>query len=359
MKFDYFNELMPPEQWTPADERRVYAEALEQVVLCDEVGFTEVWVAEHQVPGHSHVPNPEILFGAWSQRTSRIRFGFGVQLLPASHPIAIAARTAMADLVTEGRIDVGTGRNADTYRQLGIDMAKSREMWEESIRLLPRLWTERDVTNLDGTFWPWDEPWTVLPRPVQEPHPPLWVAALSLQSAVRAAASGLGCMVAAYTGLEHSAGIAAAYKAAAAAPDDPIGQVRVNEISASSTWLCHEAGDEEANERFKRAVLDSRMIRIFRGDGAPANEVRLERGGLLPGYSDDEVFTKGGVRVGSPEEIVEHIRQLEAAGFDRVLVHMAIPGIPSEDVLRSIELFGSEVIPAFAKDREADAVATA
>src|SRR5690349_1264851 len=196
---------MPPEQWTEADERRVYAEALEQVVLCDQVGFHEVWVAEHQSPGHSHVPNPEILFGAWSQRTSRIRFGFGVQLLPGSHPIAVAARTAMTDLVSDGRVDVGTGRNVDMFAQLGIDMSRSREMWEESIRLLPELWTTHGVTNPDGRYWPWTEPWTVLPRPVQKPHPPLWVAAISRESAVRAGEAGLGCMVAAYTSYERSA----------------------------------------------------------------------------------------------------------------------------------------------------------
>jgi alkanesulfonate monooxygenase SsuD/methylene tetrahydromethanopterin reductase-like flavin-dependent oxidoreductase (luciferase family) len=226
-------------------------------------------------------------------------------------------------------------------------------MWEESIRLLPRLWTERDVTNPDGRFWRWTDPWTCLPRPVQKPHPPLWVAAISRESAVRAGASGLGCVVAAYTGLEHAAGMAAAYKEAAAGPIDQIGEVPVNEISASSTWICHEPGDDAARERIERAILGCRMIRIFRGNGAPAHEVKLERGGLLPGYSDEEIFSKGGVRVGTPEEIIAYFRELEAVGFDRVFVHMAIPGVPQAEILRSIELFGSDVIPAMADQQAA------
>jgi alkanesulfonate monooxygenase SsuD/methylene tetrahydromethanopterin reductase-like flavin-dependent oxidoreductase (luciferase family) len=346
MKFDYFNEIMPPEVWTEDDERRVYAEALEQVVACEKAGFHEVWVAEHQMPGHSHVPNPEILFGAWAQHTTRIRFGFGVQLLPGSHPIAVAARTAMADVVTGGRVDVGTGRNVDAYAQLGVDMMKSREMWEESIHLLPELWTKHDVTNPNGTFWPWTEPWTTVPRPVQKPHPPLWVAAISKESAIRAGTAGLGCMCAVYTGFEHAAGLAAAYKEGAANPSDPVGQVRTNQISASSTWIAHEPGDDDANRRYKQAVLDARFIRIFRGDGAPVEEVRLERGGLLPGFSDEEVFTEAGIRVGPPEELIANFRALEEAGYDRVLVNMAVPDLTNEEVLKSIELFGKEIIPA-------------
>jgi alkanesulfonate monooxygenase SsuD/methylene tetrahydromethanopterin reductase-like flavin-dependent oxidoreductase (luciferase family) len=354
VKFDYFNEIMPPEFWTEDDEQRVYAEALEQIRSCEQAGFHEVWVAEHQMPGHSHVPNPEILFGAWAQHTQRIRFGFGVQLLPGSHPIAVAARTAMADVVTGGRIDVGTGRNVDLRDQLHIDMAKTRPMWEESIHLLPELWTKHDVTNADGEFWPWTKPWTVVPRPVQKPHPPLWVAAISIESAARAGETGLGCACSVYTSYELAGRLAEAYKSAAAEPKDQIGQVYTNQLSASSTWICHEEGDEEARSRIRRAVLDTRFIRMFRGEGAPPGEVRFERGGLLPNYTDDEVFTKGSVRVGSPAELIEHFRSLERLGFDRALINMAVPSLSNEEVLKSIDLFGREIIPVLGDTRTVD-----
>jgi alkanesulfonate monooxygenase SsuD/methylene tetrahydromethanopterin reductase-like flavin-dependent oxidoreductase (luciferase family) len=349
MKFDFFNESMVPEDWTEADEQRVILDAIEHAVAIEAAGFHQIWMAEHQMPGFSHCPNPEILFGAMSQRTTRLRFGFAVQLLPANHPIYVSARTALADVVTGGRIDVGTGRNVDTFKQMGIDMAQSRAMWDESVRLLPELWTKRDVTNPSGRYWPWTAPWTTVPRTIQKPHPRLWVAAITRESAVRAGTHGLGCLAAVYTGLDHAADIAAAYKEAAAAASeaDQIGYVHTNQLSASSTWICHDAGDDEAAHRFKRFVLDSRMIRLFRGNGAPAEEVRPERGGLMPGFSDDDVFTRGSVRVGPPEEIVTHIRELEAVGFDRVLVHMAIPGLTAEEVMRSIQLFGQYVIPEF------------
>ena len=151
---------------TPNDHRLI-EETLEQCVLADQVGFDYLWFVEHHfLTGFSMSPCPEVFYGALSKLTKRIRLGFGVVILPYHHPIRVAERVAFLDHLTDGRVDLGTGRST-AYEQtgMGIDPRDSRDMWEEALSMIPKIWAS-DEFEWEGRFW------SVPPRQVRpKPYP--------------------------------------------------------------------------------------------------------------------------------------------------------------------------------------------
>ena len=140
MQFGLLYEMQRPFKGTDIDWNTLYKETLEQCALADQMGFDNLWFVEHHfLTGFSGSPCPEVMFGALSQITKRIRIGFGVSILPYHHPVRVAERVAMVDQLTNGRVEVGTGRsNAYEQTGLGIDPRNTRAMWEESISMLPK-----------------------------------------------------------------------------------------------------------------------------------------------------------------------------------------------------------------------------
>ena len=174
MQFGLAYEMQRP----TLDDHAVVEETIEQCILADEMGFDYVWFVEHHfLTTFSCSPCPEVIFGALSRLTKRIRLGFGVVILPYHHPIRVAERVAMVDQLSHGRVDFGTGRSAP-YEQtgMGIDPRYTRDMWEESLTMIPKIW-ESDTFEWEGQFWN-VPPREILPKPYQKPHPPIWVAAL-------------------------------------------------------------------------------------------------------------------------------------------------------------------------------------
>src|SRR5262245_31196892 len=136
------------------DDHAVIEETLEQCLLADQMGFDTVWFVEHHfLTSFSMSPCPEILFGALSRLTKRIRLGFGVVILPYHHPVRVAERVAMVDHMSGGRVEFGTGRSAP-YEQIGmgIDPRNTRAIGEESLRMIPRIW-EDGLFSWEGQFW--------------------------------------------------------------------------------------------------------------------------------------------------------------------------------------------------------------
>src|SRR5262249_20542160 len=181
MKFDLLYELQMPKPHDARSEWRCYHEALEQIVRADELGYDTVWEVEHHfLTEFAHSSAPEVFLAAVSQRTRRIRLGHGVTLLPHrfNHPIRVAERVAALDLLSNGRVEFGTGRSSQ-FEQAGfeIDTAESRDMWQESLEIIPRMWTESPF-EYAGKYVriPARD---VIPKPVQKPHPPIWAAATS------------------------------------------------------------------------------------------------------------------------------------------------------------------------------------
>ena len=170
MKFGLIYELQQQKPWAENQEHKTYHEALDQIELADKVGFDYVWEVEHHfLVEYSHSSAPEVFLAAASQRTKNIRIGQGVALLPSpfNHPIRVAERAAALDIVSNGRLELGTGRSI-TEQELGgfgIDLADSRPMWEEAIQMIPKMWTN-ETFDWEGDYFV-VPPRMVLPKPMQ------------------------------------------------------------------------------------------------------------------------------------------------------------------------------------------------
>lgn len=178
MKFGLLYELEFAKPWYQGWESNIFHQALEQIALADRVGFDYVWEVEHHfLTEFSHSSAPEVFLAAVSQRTSRIRLGHGVVLLPMAYnnPIRVAERVATLDILSNGRVDFGTGRSGTPteLEGFGVESSQSKAMWDEAVRIIPRMWTE-DPFCYDGEFFSMPAR-SIWPKPVQKPHPPMWV----------------------------------------------------------------------------------------------------------------------------------------------------------------------------------------
>ena len=243
------------------DDRLVLQETMEQCILADEVGFDYLWFVEHHfLTGFSASPCPDIVYGALSQRTKRIRLGLGVVILPYHHPIRVAERVAMLDHLSEGRVDFGTGRSA-TYELagMGLDPRDSRDMWEESLTMVPQIWSS-DSFSWEGRFWNVPER-QVLPKPYQQPHPPIWVAALQPSTYDIAAEKGIGVLAFGSSAPSSLEPYVRAYKDKVRHAK-PVGKTINDQWASSTLGICLE-DDREARE------LGAQSLKNFFGPDRP------------------------------------------------------------------------------------------
>lgn len=357
MKFGIFYEHSVQKPWTRESELRAYHQALEQIELADELGFDQVWEVEHHfLEEYSHSSAPEVFLAAAAARTKRIRIGQGIAvcLPPMNHPARIAERAAALDLISNGRLEFGTGRSA-TWTEVGafgIDPDATKEMWDEVIRAIPRMWTE-DEFEWNGKYFKMP-PRNVLPKPIQDPHPPMWVAVSSPETAVQAAERGIGM-------LGVTLGTPADYKRLVSdyrriiKHCDPVGKFVNNQVNAASWMYCGE------DENEARAVGGGAAFHFFR---AAAHLVGL--GGIYPSHaytahanatallSQAEIQSlREGFPVGTPEQIIENLRYWEEVGVERVVCMINFDQqIPHKKVLASLERFAKFVMPEFAEGKQ-------
>src|SRR5882762_5420249 len=198
MKFGLFYEHQVPRPWSPEAERRVLLDALEQVALADTLGLEYVWEVEHHfLEEYAHSSAPEVLLAAASQRTTRIRLGHGiVNTVPAiNHPFRVAERISTLDHVSKGRVEFGSGEGASAVEMggFGVDPDEKNAMWAEGLDFILKAMTERPFAGYSGQFV--SAPIrNVVPKPYQQPHPPLWMATSRREKITTAAQRGLGAL---------------------------------------------------------------------------------------------------------------------------------------------------------------------
>src|SRR3954471_25023758 len=198
MRFGLFYEHQLPRPWEQGAEERLLSDALDQVELADRLGFDTVWEVEHHfLEEYSHSSAPEVFLAAASQRTGRIRLGHGIAQLPPpfNHPARVAERAATLDLISGGRLELGTGE-ASSQLELGgfgIDRAAKRAMWEEGLDAVARMFVEQPFAGAEGRYVQMP-PRNVVPKPKQKPHPPLWVACSRRETILLAAQMGIGAL---------------------------------------------------------------------------------------------------------------------------------------------------------------------
>ena len=365
MKFGLLYELEMPKPWTKTKEREIFWEALDQIVLAEEMGFEYVWLVQHHfLTEFAHSCAPEVFLGAVSQRTEKIRLGFGVVLLPVDHPLRVAEYAATLDIMSKGRVDLGTGRGSTPYQlsPFGAHIKDTRAMWDEAVHLIPRMWTE-EVFSHQGPFY--DIPRReVIPKPVQEPHPPIWVAASQLDTFVLAGERGLGilCFTLGAPGeLQHRV---EAYQEAVKAPTKLVGDFVNNHVAGFTVAHCDEnnqRGREICGEAGLWYLGNARTRYTTEWAGVDADSTPAEyrfhnpfsggRGQLevreATETNPNDLLDNGTFCGGDPDACIATAQKYEAAGLDQFMALMQAGRTPHDEIMKSIRLFGKHVIPYF------------
>src|SRR3954449_5679306 len=198
MRFGIFYEHQLPRPWDGGAEQRLISDALEQIELADRLGIDYVWEVEHHfLEEYSHSSASEGFLAAASQRTERIRLGFGIVAIPPGyqHPARVAEKVAMLDLVSNGRCEFGSGETSSGAELEGFDVDREtkREQWDEALDVITRMFVEQPFAGWDGRFVRMP-PRNIVPKPVQQPHPPLWVACSRRETIKLAAEKGIGAL---------------------------------------------------------------------------------------------------------------------------------------------------------------------
>jgi alkanesulfonate monooxygenase SsuD/methylene tetrahydromethanopterin reductase-like flavin-dependent oxidoreductase (luciferase family) len=378
VKFGIFYEHQLPRPWTQDSERQLIQDALDQVELADKMGFDYVWEVEHHfLEEYSHSSAPEVFLAAASQRTERIRLGHGIiQTGPNyNHPARTAERVATLDLVSNGRVDFGSGESSSEAELGGFGIAydDKREQWLEGLEVAIRCMTEAPFTGVDGRFVSLP-PRNVVPKPVQKPHPPLWVACSRRDTILLAAEKGMGALAFAFIDPEEAHQWVRDYEATMAEKCVPVGQVVNPSIACVTPMMCHPdeptalARGLEGGNFFGYSLAHYYVF----GDHVPGEtdvwqefQDRRDKQGYSPAAAlakqqetlgakvadGDTTGLRGAV--GTPEQLRQFARRYEEAGVDQVIFVLQAGRNRHEDIMESIELFGREVLPEFAERDEA------
>jgi luciferase family oxidoreductase group 1 len=348
VKFGLFSSLQIPRPWTAESEFRQFQQTVGHAELADQLGFDYVWQVEHHfLEEYSHSSAPSTVLAAISQRTSNIRLGHGVLQLTTNHPVRVAEQVATLDLLSGGRVDLGTGEGhgPTELHPFGARHRTKRQMWEEGMRALIPCMTE-DSCSFAGDYWSW-EPRTVLPKPLQRPHPPLWVACSNLATIEMAAQRGLGALGFQFATPEGArAWVNRYYNLYRAGHDKLADYVPNPNIAVVSGFMCADT-DEEA-----RAKAEGWTFFVFCLDYNRTHNYTPGSVALWEQYQEwrtsekaNAVFNTG--LIGSPDTIRDKLKRFADSGLDQIILLTQAGKTTDADIRRSLELFGHEVMPEF------------
>ncbi|HEX7300956.1 MAG TPA: LLM class flavin-dependent oxidoreductase [Solirubrobacteraceae bacterium] len=378
MRFGLFYEHQIPRPWGDDGEHRLIQHALEQVEIADRMGFDYVWEVEHHfLEEYSHSSASGVFLGAASQRTKRIRLGLGILPLPTGyqHPARVAETAAMLDLVSGGRVELGTGETSSgaELEGFGVDRETKRAQWEEMLPVVARMMVEEPFAGVDGRFLRMP-PRNVVPKPLQKPHPPLWVACSRRETIRLAAEKGIGALSFSFVEPEEAKAWVDEYRAIVASERCVPGGFAVNpQVAVVLPMMCapdeaqaiergidgahffgyslahyyvfgdHRPGRTNIYEEFLARRDEVGFARSIITDGGAPLGVRVLQQGL------------GSLRgaIGSPAQVRDLCRRYEEAGVDQVVFVMQAGRNRHAHICESIELFAAEVMPEFAERADA------
>ena len=376
IRFGIFYEHQLPRPWEPGSEHQLLTDALEQVELADRAGFDYVWEVEHHfLEEYSHSSAPEVFLAAASQRTSRIRLGHGIVQAPAAvnHPARVAERVATLDLVSNGRVEFGTGEasSAAELGGFGVRRDAKRAMWAETVDAVTRMFVEEPFAGYQGEFLRMP-PRNVVPKPLQRPHPPLWVACSRRETIQLAARSGMGALSFSFAEPEEAARWVAEYYDLIASPEcKPLGFAVNPNVAVVLPMMLHrdeataiERGIDGAHffgyslGHFyggQHLVGGTDLWRSFMADRAERGFVReIVEATAAPLAVRLLQAGLGSLRgaIGTPAQVADLVDRYAKAGVDQVMFVMQAGNNRHEHICESIELFASEVLPRFAAGRD-------
>ena len=342
MEFGWYHEFH--RQVDQQSDTDAFAQALDQVADAERWGLDSIWLAEiHQQPTRSVLSAPLTVAAAIAARTSRLRIGTGVQVLPLCHPLRLAEETATIDQISRGRLLLGAGRsgNPRAYAAYGIPYSESRERFYETLDILKLAWTQ-DRFSFAGKYFSFDQARSV-PRPYQQPHPPIRIAGASEDTFPILGALGYPLFVAVRSGsLSGLAPDLVAYRDAYVAAGHPgRGEVYLR----LSLHLAET--DEQALEEAENSMMAGYRSLTTRLEGSPNSRRRAELETVRTITYEQVLRDK--VVVGSPARVADRLRQLhEELGIDGILAELNFGGlIPPAWMMRSLRLLCEQVRPHF------------
>ena len=345
MRFGIFLTVRWHQEWT---QEQSLLEALERIELADQVGL-DVWLGEHHFSRHGLLSGLFSFAGAAIARTKRARIGMAVVVLPFHNPIRVAEEAAMMDVLSGGRLDlgVGSGYQRQEFEGLGVDLEESRERFRESLDVIVKAWTEEELT-FSGKYTD-VEGVAVVPKPIQVPHPPLFIAVSTSPETVEYAASrAIPVMVG---GPTAALGKAPEVIGLWRRKMEEFGHEHAH-VDPPVNMNIHVAPTVEEAER-DAAGREDFSTRILAKIGSP-----VDKDGRLPtGYEawanrqkDRELASVPGragsmALRGSPDVVVERLKEVQELGIEHVFGYFGYPGLSHKKRMQSIELFASEVMP--------------
>jgi alkanesulfonate monooxygenase SsuD/methylene tetrahydromethanopterin reductase-like flavin-dependent oxidoreductase (luciferase family) len=378
MRVSLFVEHPVPRPWSATSEQRVFSESLEQLALADQAGFHGVWVTEHHFQEeYSHSSAPEMFLAALSQRTTNLRLGHGIVHMPPAinHPARVAERIAALDLLSNGRVEFGTGE-ASSMAELGgfnFDPGLKRPMWREGLEVALRCLSEEPFTGYSGQFVTMP-PRNVVPKPLQKPHPPVWVACTRPATTELAARMGIGALTFSYVGAEACRPLIDNYYAILENEGAPLTPaVNPNVLITAGDLMVGRTHDEAVDRIGLGIGFHGYGIRHYyvsgrhhpgrtsvwaeyerslageeTGDAALAEQSaqsanRADWAALAMQNARKTADAHAGV--GSVDEVRGNLEAYEAAGTDELM--LLLPPARHEFLMESLTLLGQQVLPAF------------
>jgi alkanesulfonate monooxygenase SsuD/methylene tetrahydromethanopterin reductase-like flavin-dependent oxidoreductase (luciferase family) len=350
MKFgiNFFPSFRPEDSTTAA----YYDQCLRIAARADELGYSSIKTVEHSFYDYGgHSPNPCVFLSAVAARTKRIRLITGAVIPAFHHPAHLGGDLAMLDNMSKGRLDAGFGRAflPKEFEVYGVPMSESRERFEEAIGMILKMWTQERV-DIRGRYWNLEDV-RLMPRVVQKPHPPVWIAAISTEeSFVYAAKHGFHLMIVPYAGKPGQLQeFVKMYRRLFRENHPP----REEQIQVAQFCYVAEKRDEamEGFRRICRRYLETFADAVQSWQGKSSDQ--------YPGYdrmvasilatTPEKIIEQGGAFVGTPGDVVEQVRRCrEAFGGDiEPSMQINFGGSKDSEAFRTLELLAAKVLPAF------------
>ncbi len=372
MKFSLIYEAQMADA-SPENERQVFADIVEQSLLAEDVGFDTVWAVEHTALTHyAHMSAPETFLAYLAGRTTRLGLGHGVVCLPPqmNHPVKVAERIATLDILSGGRVHFGMGKGGTQQEAgtFGYQLETLPPMIAEAMALVPRFFTE-DVVEHHGEYL--DVPARpVHPKPLQDPHPPLYQACTNTATLADAGARGIGALVLGFGGPDEVAVKNEVYRAAFAGrrPEDQVGSAPNEHLAALCPAIVLDDGVEarRIGLRGQRFFLEAIGHWASNGTVPLPDPASWEDGTATVGDGTEIVSTRIGAELvtvdfsdpaqamlnpnhayGTVEDCIGYVERLVDAGADEILFLNQMGTVPQWAMMETIRNIGEHVIPHF------------
>ncbi len=348
MKFGLFQSVQLPD---PGAQVKYYKEALQQVLWAEQLGFDSVWLTEHHFSRHGIVPASLTVLAYLAAMTTSMRLGTAVAVLPFHHPIQLAEEAATVDVLSNGRLDLGVGRGYQwgEFHKFHIPMDEATRRFEEVMQVMTRAWTATEPFEHRGEFWSYND-MTLHPKPVQMPHPPLWVAAGSQTSIDRVAHHNWNLLIGQGESFQQVAAQVEYFRSAVQEAGFTYSPDRVTTARAMYTAPSREQARRDTEAPFmwfKRTGQEVGAPPDHRVELLPDDFKEYRRRFARGVYANYETMWEQVVLFGTPEDVGERIAELRHAGVENLIFFINYGGIENQKVLDSLELFATKVMPWF------------